>query len=713
MKKWIVLFALLFSVAWSEADYKTAVPLKVGPVSVYGALGTSGNKVVSIATGEQVVLRGMSLFWSDAVGVAYYNNNAISWAADSLHIDVFRYAMAVQYYNSQGQASEPVNTSFAYMTAPDVVISRLDRMVAAAIENDIYIIIDWHSHRADSEQSSAVSFFTKMAERYKGIPNIIWEVYNEPVYTSMGSIASYANAVISGIRQNSPNLALVGTPNWSQMGECGGVNQQNVAYVFHFYAGSHSKGSYSGNVDRCMNSGNAVFISEWGTTSANGNGTANTNASREWTTYMDQKNISNCNWSLRHGTVSGETEASAMFSGSSTLGSYEDFNNATYSTSGNFVKNYLKGHARNWNDIYTSGARSGACAFDHQTISIVESSVSGKANGSCSYTSSNPDVATIESGTIKVKAPGIAVMTGNDGTKTIVRITPLPAQTVHLTDITCRLDNECTGGPMASLSGTAGAKEIKASPAKTDQGATITMQSDNPDVIDVKLATCSNLSLCYNDKNVKIWMGDFKSLGTANIHVTAPAVPGYAALDTTLVFEYRKMQQKMNTKMFFSRAVELGSTTEMLQEKAMGGAVVSYSLSDDELATIDGMNLIAGDKNGVLIIYAEVPEVAQYEALSTSISVTIGQVEAIRLKRVTLNTVKVSAHDNMLYLNVGKPGLVKVQVFDAKGKQVVRKIEANYTAGNYALDMSALANGLYLVKVEQNSQYNYTAWRKK
>jgi endoglucanase len=33
------------------------------------------------------------------------------------------------------------------------------------------------------------------------------------------------------------------------------VNQPNVAYVFHFYAGSHSVGSYGGRVTQALNAG--------------------------------------------------------------------------------------------------------------------------------------------------------------------------------------------------------------------------------------------------------------------------------------------------------------------------------------------------------------------------------------------------------------------------------------------------------------------------
>ena len=72
------------------AAIATATPKKVGPVSYYGALHTSGSKIIGAKNNQQVMLRGVSLFWSDATGAAYYNPTVISWATDNLKIDVFR-----------------------------------------------------------------------------------------------------------------------------------------------------------------------------------------------------------------------------------------------------------------------------------------------------------------------------------------------------------------------------------------------------------------------------------------------------------------------------------------------------------------------------------------------------------------------------------------------------------------------------------------------
>ena len=92
MKKLLSIAMLSCAVTFASAAVD-AKPLRLGPVSVYGTLGVKSGKIVSQASGKQVMLRGMSLFWSDATGSQYYNPTVISWAAEKLGIDVFRFAM--------------------------------------------------------------------------------------------------------------------------------------------------------------------------------------------------------------------------------------------------------------------------------------------------------------------------------------------------------------------------------------------------------------------------------------------------------------------------------------------------------------------------------------------------------------------------------------------------------------------------------------------
>lgn len=715
MKKILTLLVLLGAYSFAASSYADAVPLRVGPVSNYGALGTDGNKIVSQSSGKQVMLRGISLFWSDAIGSSYYNENVIAWTTENLHIDVFRFALAIQYYDSDGGTSNAVDELQSYVGNPSGKLATLDAMVKAAIENDVYIIVDWHSHRGEYEQSSALSFFTMAAERYKGIPNIIWEVYNEPVNTSWSTIKSYADAVIGGIRQNSSNLALVGTRNWSQNPQeanSNAVNATNVAYVFHFYAASHSVSSYGSNVTSALNSGHAVFISEWGTTDANGTGSVSSSETANWISFMETNKISNCSWSLRHETADGKTEASAMFSGSTALTTQAALSAASYTTSGTLAKNYLAQHVANWNDSLTAGYRSGSCAFAHQSVPETQGTITGVANSGCTYTSSNESVATISGGTITIIKAGFAVMTGNDGTKSIVLATPMPGQTFSFPVYTCRLDKTCVGESMGNFSGS-NDYEKKINRTVTEQGSTISYSSDNPTAISVIKTNCNGTSCVSAVKGTSVWVARFNALGSAVIHATAPAVTGYRAMDTTVTFYYLKNQQKMNNSIFKSQTVALNSITQMFPLTAMyETAPITYTF-DTNYGTQDGENFVAGSLDATLTIVANVPETTNYEALTISIQVIIGTgVNAIQ-KVVAEVPFKAQVVLNGIEFDLKNSGWVQVQVLDVNGKQVGKLIQQYYVAGSHRIDLGNLSAGRYFVNIKQASFSKTFPWSHK
>ena len=305
-----------------------------GPVSWYGALTVDGNRIKNSAKNIEVQLKGPSLHWADGLGLNFYNRITMDWFVDTLDISVIRYAMHVQYMESSGRAENQGNGQ-GYLSSESnktMHLNLIDEMVQLAIRNDIYIIIDWHSHRAQSEQAAAVDFFRNMANKYKNVPNVIFEIYNEPPGgVSWNTISGYMTAVVQAIRNTgNNNLILVGSPSWSSNpNQAVGGNLHktyaNIAYTMHFYAATHTMtngtnctATQCSNSMTALNGGAAVFVSEWGTTSADGNGGPNTSSTNNWTAWMNLHKISSCNWS-----ASNLSEQSAMFnvnSGTSAAG---------------------------------------------------------------------------------------------------------------------------------------------------------------------------------------------------------------------------------------------------------------------------------------------------------------------------------------------------------------------------------------------------------
>jgi len=255
-------------------------------VEKHGQLRVQGNRIVD-QSGAPVQLRGMSLFWSQWIP-KYYTSNTVKWLRDDWKVTVVRAAMAAERggYESDPQAER------------DKVIAVVD----AAIELGIYVVIDYHAHTAHENTAQARAFFADMAKRYGNSPNVLYEPYNEPLKVSWSKVLKpYHEAVIDSIRLYDPdNIVIVGTPNWSQrVAEAAAdpIKRPNVAYTLHFYANTHGQWLRD-EAQKAMDRGVALFVTEYGTTSANGDGKVDEKATREWWAFLDRHSISHLNWSI-------------------------------------------------------------------------------------------------------------------------------------------------------------------------------------------------------------------------------------------------------------------------------------------------------------------------------------------------------------------------------------------------------------------------------
>lgn len=288
-------------------------------IQQHGALHIAGNQLVD-QSNNAVQLKGMSLFWSQWSG-QFYNSGVVGTLADDWHASVVRVPMGIEMGG--------------YLDNPGAEKNRVQTMVNAAVNKGMYVIIDWHDHNATQHWAQSKQFFTEMAQLYKNTPNVLFEIYNEPVNVQWSQIKSYAQDVIGAIRgAGANNVVIVGTPNWSQDVDAAAndpINSySNVAYTLHFYASSHKqwlrdKASYA------MSKGLALVVTEWGTCDASGNGGLDLNESQTWINYLNQNHISFANWSL----FDKDETASALYPGSSTSGGWAD---SSLTASGKFAK---------------------------------------------------------------------------------------------------------------------------------------------------------------------------------------------------------------------------------------------------------------------------------------------------------------------------------------------------------------------------------------
>jgi len=277
-----------------------------GPVPYYGKLQVSGNKLFGSKTGSTPVqIRGVSFGWSNPTWESgrFYTANSVERMVKDWKAEVIRAAYGA------------TTAEFPYGPATQNRAS-IETVVDAAIANDIYVIIDWHSHNAHNEVQNSKDFFEYMAQKYGEKDNVIFEIYNEPTTTDGGTwpvVKNYAEQIIPVIRQYSSNLILVGTPQWSQRVDNvvdNAIDDNNVGYVFHFYAYSHNFSPTFGNyVKKAIDAGLFVFCTEYSTVHADG-GLTNTDPSKdhyythdaakadEWLAFMDENKISSVAWNI-------------------------------------------------------------------------------------------------------------------------------------------------------------------------------------------------------------------------------------------------------------------------------------------------------------------------------------------------------------------------------------------------------------------------------
>jgi endoglucanase len=187
-----------------------------------------------------------------------------------------------------------------YLESPEWSKEKVEKVVEGAIESDIYVIIDWHSHGIQLE--AAKRFFSEMASKYGSYPHVIYEIFNEPVKDSWEEIKNYSVEVIKTIRQHDPdNLILVGSPHWDQDVHLVADNPilgfDNLMYTLHFYADTHGQ-SLRDRGNYALEKGIPLFVSESAGMAANGDGPINVAEWNRWIDWMEKKRISWICWSI-------------------------------------------------------------------------------------------------------------------------------------------------------------------------------------------------------------------------------------------------------------------------------------------------------------------------------------------------------------------------------------------------------------------------------
>ena len=297
------------------------------PVAKNGALHVANGKIVN-KDGVEPQLRGISFSWSIWAGRKYYNPEVVDWLVKDFKVSIIRVAMAVQ-------------PDHGYLQEPDQQKKLVITLVDEAIKDGIYVLIDWHDHNGNLHTAQSQAFFADIAKKYAGVPNVIYEVWNEPAITKWDTVKNYAMQVIPEIRKyDADNLIIVGCPHWDQDVNVAAANPitgfKNIAYSFHFYASDpNHQQRLRAKADSAIRLGFPLMITEWGVGESNGNGKFDVDENKTWLDWMETNHLSWVNWNI---TDKNETTA-IMLPGAPDKGNWTE---AQLTAAGVYIRDVLR-----------------------------------------------------------------------------------------------------------------------------------------------------------------------------------------------------------------------------------------------------------------------------------------------------------------------------------------------------------------------------------
>jgi endoglucanase len=272
MIKGLIIVGMIFTFTWIKTPGQ--------PVIEHGQLLVKETHIVD-KHGKIIALQGVCYGWTNW-WPRFYNKESVKWLAEDWKCTVVRAAMGVGMGNS-------------YLDKPEWSKKLLETVVQGAIDNNIYVIIDWHSYDLHLEEAKV--FFKEMAEKYGKYPHVIYDIYNEPVNVSWKDVKSYSIEVIKTIRAIDPdNIIIVGCPHWDQdvhvVADDPIQGYSNLLYSLHFYADTHrdflrKRGDYA------ISKGIPLIVTESAGTSATCDRPVN---DKEWLLWIDWMKKNQISW---------------------------------------------------------------------------------------------------------------------------------------------------------------------------------------------------------------------------------------------------------------------------------------------------------------------------------------------------------------------------------------------------------------------------------
>lgn len=256
------------------------------PVERHGRLHIEGARLVDQG-GQPVQLRGVSFGWHN-MWPRFYNRSSVREVTRNWGADLVRASIGLDL------------DSLTFDKKPEMGYALVDSIVQGAVEAGRYVLIDFHSHA--NNLPLAKEFFATVTEKYGHLPNVLYEIWNEPTEVEWAETKAYAEELLPIMRRHAPEaVIIVPTPRWDQEVHLAAADpitsDSNIAYSLHYYAATH--GDYlRERAVQAIEAGLPVFMAECASMVHTGDGVIDPKSWEEWMELADKYGISWTAWSV-------------------------------------------------------------------------------------------------------------------------------------------------------------------------------------------------------------------------------------------------------------------------------------------------------------------------------------------------------------------------------------------------------------------------------
>ena len=271
--------------------YSKAEPTPTGDVQIHGKLRKVGKYLVD-KDGRQMEIRGVGTHH-----LLQYSNLYTLKAIRSLKNYGVNCLRICVYLEDWYFASSDGQIAYGYISHPTETKSEIEKLINICVNLGMYILLDWHvlgsgtngqsapTGTAALHQAEAEEFFAYFSTKYANLPNMMYELANEPYNVTVADCIPFVESIRSIIRSNvvDPVMVMNGTGYNSAYLMYDALSNVGISDVFvsnHQY-GMNKVSEYT----NWWNNGYPLFDTEWGNSSSSGDGTgsdANAIAMLEW-----------------------------------------------------------------------------------------------------------------------------------------------------------------------------------------------------------------------------------------------------------------------------------------------------------------------------------------------------------------------------------------------------------------------------------------------